>query len=126
VEHIEKSNPLLQEVARISEFAIFKVPLELSLYTTFKGGAARLARLKQQYGHIIHFNRVNLLQLLRPHFDVLLESYEIIPNRNFVVEKVQKVPLYFRLHRAFAFLFGGFIVLLAKSRELLSKNEFNR
>ncbi|MFH1287978.1 MAG: class I SAM-dependent methyltransferase, partial [bacterium] len=117
IEHINHPDLFLKEIARISQFAIFKIPLELCFYTTIKGGKQRLTKLKNQYGHIHHFNRNSIMQLVNEHFYIIYEDYEKIPNRAFFFDKMQEILLVSNLHHMFAFMFGGFIILLAKSRQ---------
>ncbi len=116
VEHSNDPSSLLKEVSRISEFAIFKIPLELCLYTKMKGNKRRLAKMKEQFGHIQHFSRGKILQLIQSHFDVIYEGYEKIPNRFFLLDKFQELLIKLGLKQLFAFLFGGFVILLTKSK----------
>jgi ubiquinone/menaquinone biosynthesis C-methylase UbiE len=118
IEHVIKPNLVLSEVARISNFAIFKIPLELSLFTFFAGNRQRLKKLKSKYGHIHHFNRRSLLRLIEENFEVLHEGYEKIPNRWYVLDKLQDVLIALGLKGLFAFIFGGFIILVVRSKTM--------
>lgn len=116
LEHVGDPKLLLAEVARISHFVILKVPLELSLYTTLKGGGSRLDKLSRQYGHMHHFDRQSLLRLITPYFEIIHEGYDVIPNRIPMLDLFQRLLISFKLKRLFRLVFGGFIILLVKSR----------
>lgn len=117
VEHVGNPELLLQEVERLSKFAIFKIPIELCLYTTLRGGERRLKKLERTYGHIHHFRRHTIVELLKRNFEIIYEAYEKIPNRSFLVDALQEFLLRLKLYRIYAAVFGGFIVLVVRSRE---------
>jgi SAM-dependent methyltransferase len=117
VEHVNNPELLLQEVARLSKYAIFKIPVELCLYTTLRGRKRRLRKLEKTYGHIHHFNRNTVVELLKGNFEIKYEAYEKIPNRSFLIDALQEFLLRLKLYKVYAIVFGGFIILVAKSRK---------
>lgn len=121
VEHVRDPRSLVREVARISRFAVFRIPLELSLYTRLNGNKGRLTKLRRQYGHIHHFSRSSAVRLIRAEFDVLFEDYAKIPNRCLLFDKLQDMLIRADLNQLFASLFGGFVILLVSSKATRTK-----
>lgn len=116
IEHLDNPQKMFDEVARISEYAILKVPLELSLYTFIKGGKKRLEHLNNKFGHLNHYNRKKLIRILKPKFIIIQETYAIIPNLKSYLDYIQRMLLKFKLLWLFKYLFGGFIMILVKSK----------
>lgn len=116
IEHIQNPNLLLREISRISEFAIFKIPIELSFYTMMKGGKKRLYKLERKYGHIHHFNRKAIIHIIEDYFDITYETYSKIPNRMILIDKLQDILIKLKLFKLYSVCFGGFIILATKSK----------
>lgn len=110
LEHTRNPSKVIEEALRVATYVIIKTPLELSLYTLFRGGHARLRELEKKYGHIQHFNRCQLKNLIETN-EALWESYSKIPSRTFFIDLLQSILLKFKLHAIFRILFGGFIIL---------------
>ena len=116
IEHVKNPNSLLREISRISKFAIFKIPIELSLFTVLKGGKKRLYKLERKYGHIHHFNRKSIIHNIENYFDIIYETYSKIPNRMFLIDKLQDIIIKLKLYKLYSISFGGFIILATKSK----------
>lgn len=113
IEHVTEPAAAVREIARTSRTALFKIPLERSLYTVLGGNQRRLRSLHEKYGHVHHFNRQTALQILTKDFDLFYESYEPIPNRTPVTAALQRLLI--NNHRVFAIIFGGFIIVAGRS-----------
>ncbi|WP_273277812.1 class I SAM-dependent methyltransferase [Methanothrix soehngenii] len=78
IEHIPNSAKALQELGRISRFAIFKVPLEDSLISNIwnflKQGKPRQNAI-DTIGHINIYNSINLKRLIEKNGGSILNSY---------------------------------------------------
>lgn len=123
LEHVAESEAVAAEVARIAEYAVFKVPLELAVYTWMRGGPHRLAELRTKFGHVRHFGKRSLLRLLRPHWKVVAVWYMKIPRRGWLADRIQTALLAIGLHGLFASLFGGFAVVVAQSLDRISDKQ---
>lgn len=117
LEHTKNPSNVIKEALRVAHYVIIKTPLELSLYTLFRGGRVRLRKLEKKYGHIQHFNKRQLKILVGVN-KILWESYMKIPNRSFFVDFLQSFLLKYKLHSIFRGLFGGFIVFILASENL--------
>lgn len=115
VEHVSNPELLVREVARVSRYCVFKIPIERCLYTQLRGGRRRLARLRTKLGHVHHFSRRGARDLVASELTILNEAFQPIPRRGPVLDYVQRVLLDLGLRRTFAATFGGFIVLMARS-----------
>ncbi|MBU2578583.1 class I SAM-dependent methyltransferase [Patescibacteria group bacterium] len=115
LEHTRNPSKVIKEALRVATYVIIKTPIELSLYTLFRGGRARLCELEKKYGHIQHFNRHQLKDLIGSN-RVLWESYAKIPDRTFLIDLLQSILLKFKLHALFRGLFGGFIILVLTNK----------
>ena len=116
VEHVSEDDLLIREVSRLAEYAVFKVPLELSAYTSLRGGRKRLKRLQEKYGHVNHYDHKTLTSLLNAEWKINAENYVKIPGRNLLLDRFQTVLLNSGLSNIFGVLFGGFLIAVARSR----------
>ena len=117
VEHVSEDDQLIREISRLAEYAVFKVPLELSAYTWVRGGRKRLRRLQEKYGHVNHYDHKSLISLLNPDWKIAAENYVKIPGRNLLLDRFQTVLLTIGLSNVFGMLFGGFLIAVARSRK---------
>ena len=133
IEHVPEPNQALQEIRRISRYAIFKVPLEDNLhdrlYDALKQGALRRFRL-EQVGHINTYNYSSLRRDIERHLGRVLGCsftnaaalYLSRPATRKVMNgrEVLTAKLASSLHRLSgrleARLFSDFVVLLAECR----------
>lgn len=118
VEHAVDPVPILSELARVAEYLILKVPIERSLYTALRGWSSRLAELRKRFGHEVHYSRKQLLAVVAKEFTVITETYSVIPRRRYPIMIAQEVLLRWDLKRLYAMLFGGFAVLLLRSKRI--------
>lgn len=116
VEHVGEDDLLIREISRLAEYAVFKVPLELSAYTRLRGGRKRLKRLEEKYGHLNHYDHRTLTALLNAEWKIDAEHYVKIPGRNLLIDRFQTVLLTIGLSNVFSVLFGGFLIAVARSR----------
>lgn len=117
VEHTEKPSIVITEALRVADYVAIKVPLEISLYTTFRGGAQRLKQMEEKYGHIQHFDRDGFLKFVDTKMaKVVFEDYVKIPNRNFVVNFLQELLLKIKAYRLYRWCFGGFLVVVLRKK----------
>lgn len=63
IEHLEDYYTFLRALRGRSAYTIFHIPLELSAQVALRG--TPLLRVREQYGHLHHFNRELALQVLR-------------------------------------------------------------
>lgn len=114
LEHVANPRAALAEMARAAMYVVFKVPLERSYYTTIRGGGRRLMRLRERFGHLHHFARDELIALLEGSFEICDERFMVIPGRGGPTMWLQKLLL--RSPGVFGRVFGGFLVVLGRSR----------
>lgn len=110
LEHTLNPHDVIDEALRVASHVIIKTPLELSLYTLFRGGRRRLRDMKKRYGHIQHFN-YKQIKNLTGRYKILSEKYVKIPNRSRLFDLLQDFLIEHRFYGTFRKLFGGFIVI---------------
>lgn len=121
LEHTKNPEKVIKESLRVSKYVIIKTPLEKSLYTQLKGGKSRLNYLKNKYGHIHHFD-FSMIQKILHNNKIVWLKYMKIPNRYFIIDKLQDFLLKYKLYKTFRFIFGGFIlIILTQNNETRKK-----
>lgn len=129
IEHVANPIKALEEIRRISNYAIFKVPLENNLiskvWNSIKHGEPR-EKAAQQIGHINFYTYNSIRNLIQNHTGQILDCYftnvhKYLLNSQYYVDKRNKMSklisigggLTYRLSpRLAAYIFSDFAMLL--------------
>lgn len=124
-EHIDDYKSALNELNGLSEYYVFRLPMEDCLFSTILNlcNNYEYKRLEKKYGHIHHFNpKVWKNALKECGFKVIKEKYYKVPKRKFFLRNgIQKLiyPISPYLNNR---INGGFMITLCRIKNEANNN----
>lgn len=119
-EHLEDYKPVLTKLNGLSEYYIFRLPMEDCLFSSILNllNNSEFKRLEEKYGHIHHFNPKVWRKALRTcEYEILGETFYKVPKRKvFLRNWIQSVlfPIAPYINNR---INGGFMITFCKTQK---------